>query len=207
MEDISYKNLETLVQEIQSAIKNINKGKFPIDQLDSLLDSARLLHERLAILQYLTEKDAFLEKKIIEKNQIDLLDAIDDEEVKKVNNEPNDEKQIKASQVQSGEKQSVVKSINELHSSPQTTLADQFGQQPIEDLNKEIGINEKFLLIENLFKGDNKAYNDAISKLNNFNGIDDAMSFFKNDLAKQYEWNLKKTQVKRFIKLIERRYQ
>ena len=38
------------------------------------------------------------------------------------------------------------KSINEMHSvSPQISLADQFGQKPIVDLNKEI-INERYIL-------------------------------------------------------------
>ena len=32
-------------------------------------------------------------------------------------------------------------------------LADKFGEQQIFDLTKEIGLNERFLLTENLFSG------------------------------------------------------
>ena len=39
-------------------------------------------------------------------------------------------------------------------SQSQTTLADQFGEQKILDLTKEIGLNERFLLTQNLFNGD-----------------------------------------------------
>ena len=127
-------------------------------------------------------------------NQINLLDAIVEEEVK-------------SDKDNSIKEDSENKSINELHSqTPQTSLADHFGQQPINDLTKEIGINERFLLTENLFNGDTKAYNDAIDNLNNFSNSEDALKYFRQDLAKNLNWNLKTTQVKRFIKLVERRY-
>ena len=100
------------------------------------------------------------------------------------------------------------KSVNEIHSdSPQTSLADQFGQQPISDLTKEIGINEKYLITENLFSGDNQACLDAIKELNEFQNIDQASDFFKNSLSKKHNWNPKSNQVKRLINLVERRYQ
>ena len=62
-------------------------------------------------------------------------------------------------------------------------------------------------MTENLFNGETNAYNEAINKLNCFSELDQAMVYFKKELAKEYEWNLKSNQVKRFIKLIERRYQ
>ena len=50
-------------------------------------------------------------------------------------------------------------------------------------------------------------YNEAINKLNCFSELEEALAYFKHDLAKEFKWNLKSNQVKRFIKLIERRYQ
>ena len=61
-------------------------------------------------------------------------------------------------------------------------------------------------MTENLFNGDTEAYNDAIDNLNNFSNSEDALKYFRQDLAKNLNWNLKTTQVKRFIKLVERRY-
>tara|TARA_B100000927_G_scaffold286787_1_gene278784 strand:- start:1039 stop:1647 length:609 start_codon:yes stop_codon:yes gene_type:complete len=200
MDEINFKSLEKLIIELKDGVFKVKDGSLPSEDFNKLLEASRLLHERLAILQYLTEKTRLSTNKtidtenLIEKNQINLLDAIVEEEVK-------------SDKDNSIKEDSENKSINELHSqTPQTSLADHFGQQPINDLTKEIGINERFLLTENLFNGDTKAYNDAIDNLNNFSNSEDALKYFRQDLAKNLNWNLKTTQVKRFIKLVERRY-
>ena len=200
MDEINFKSLEKLIIELKDGVFKVKDGSLPSEDFNKLLEASRLLHERLAILQYLTEKSQLSTNKtidaenLIEKNQINLLDAIVEEEVK-------------SDKDSSIKEDSENKSINELHSqTPQTSLADHFGQQPINDLTKEIGINERFLLTENLFNGDTEAYNDAIDNLNNFSNSEDALKYFRQDLAKNLNWNLKTTQVKRFIKLVERRY-
>ena len=200
MDEINFKSLEKLIIELKDGVFKVKDGSLLSEDFNKLLEASRLLHERLAILQYLTEKTRLNTNKtidaenLIEKNQINLLDAIVEEEVK-------------SDKDNSINEDSENKSINELHSqTPQTSLADHFGQQPINDLTKEIGINERFLLTENLFNGDTKAYNDAIDNLNNFSNSEDALKYFRQDLAKNLNWNLKTTQVKRFIKLVERRY-
>ena len=200
MDEINFKSLEKLIIELKDGVFKVKDGSLPSEDFNKLLEASRLLHERFAILQYLTEKSRLSTNKtidtenLIEKNQINLLDAIVEEEVK-------------SDKDNSIKEDSENKSINELHSqTPQTSLADHFGQQPINDLTKEIGINERFLLTENLFNGDTKAYNDAIDNLNNFSNSEDALKYFRQDLAKNLNWNLKTTQVKRFIKLVERRY-
>ena len=202
MQEINFKTLDKLILELQDGISKVKDGNFPRKEFNNLLAAARLLHERLAILQYLSEKQPLTTTKdiaidesepIVEKNQINLLDAIVEEEVK------TDTSIIASDKIN--------QSINELHSqTPQTSLADQFGQQPINDLTKEIGLNEKFLLTENLFNGSSPDYNEAINNLNNFENTDQALKYFKGELVKKYDWNIKKTQVKRFIKLVERRY-
>ena len=202
MQEINFKTLDKLILELQDGISKVKDGNLPRKEFNNLLAAARLLHERLAILQYLSEKQPLTTTKdiaidesepIVEKNQINLLDAIVEEEVK-----------TDTSIIASDE---INQSINELHSqTPQTSLADQFGQQPINDLTKEIGLNEKFLLTENLFNGSSPDYNEAINNLNNFENTDQALKYFKGELVKKYDWNIKKTQVKRFIKLVERRY-
>ena len=46
----------------------------------------------------------------------------------------------------------------------------------------------------------------TINNTDNFSNSEDALKYFRQDLAKNLNWNLKTTQVKRFIKLVERRY-
>ena len=179
--------------------------KLPHDEIESLLNSSRLLNEKLIVLKYLLEnrrKDVSSLKGVsktkesdkVEENQIDLIDVIVEEEAKSEN-------PVISSLSQS-------KSINEIHSkSPQISLADQFGQQTILDLNKEIGINERYLMTENLFSGDSKICSDSIHKLNEFENLSQAKEFLKNELFEKYNWNSKSNHVKRLINLVERRYQ
>jgi len=197
MEEINYKTLEKLIQELEKGVSKVKGGSMSSLELNSLLIASRSLHERIAILQYLKEKETSEEEietdEAVEKNQINLLDAI---------------VEVEEDVTENMEEKTDIRTINEIHAtSPQTSLAEQFGKQPILDLTKEIGINERFLLTENLFNGDTKTYNEAINKLNCFSELDEAITYFKHDLAKEFKWNLKSNQVKRFIKLIERRYQ
>ena len=141
MDGISFKSLDKLIAELQIGVNQINEGKLPEEEFNKILESARLLHERLAILQYLTEKklnrslpDTNADDGTVEKNQINLLDAIYEQEDKiEKQNQSKDESDFD---------QPSEPTVNEIHSSsPQTSLADHFGQQPIKDLTKEIGIN------------------------------------------------------------------
>ena len=135
-----------------------------------------------------------------EKNQTNLIDAIEIEEFEEI---------IETKAEETKQKKKIDeerRSVNEILSQSQTTLADQFGEQKILDLTKEIGLNERFLLTQNLFNGDAVLFEKTINRLNNCSSKEEALAFFKNDLAKTFDWNLKSTMVKKFIKLIERRY-
>jgi len=205
MEDFNFKAIENLAKVIGDGISKISTEDLHSVDIESLLSSSRLLNEKLIVLNYLLEnRKKDVSSKIIdhstkesdksEENQIDLIDVIVEEEAKSENIE------ISSS--------SASKSINEIHSnSPQTSLADQFGQQSILDLNKEIGINERYLMTENLFGGDSNQCSNSIKELNEFDNLDQAKDFLKNKLFKKYNWNLKSNYVKRLINLVERRYQ
>ena len=204
MEEFNFKSLESLASELKEGVFKINSGALISEDILYLLDSSIQLHERLAILQYLLEKEPKkesgsetknkVESTDVEENKINLIDVIVEEEAKTEKADINISNDIK--------------SVNEINSdSPQTSLADKFGQQPISDLTKEIGINEKYLITESLFSGDSQTCSTAIKDLNEFQNMDQASDFLKNTLSKKYNWNPKSNQVKRLINLVERRYQ
>ena len=56
----------------------------------------------------------------------------------------------------------------------------------VSDLTKEIGINEKYLITENLFSGDSQACSTAIKELNEFQNMEQASDFFKNSLSEKH---------------------
>ena len=67
------------------------------------------------------------------------------------------------------------------------SISSRMSYQNIKDLKSAIGINEKFLFINELFKGNMKAYNDSIILLNDCDSHDKAMEILENYRV-QYKW-------------------
>ncbi|NJN78313.1 MAG: hypothetical protein HC803_08295 [Saprospiraceae bacterium] len=70
------------------------------------------------------------------------------------------------------------------------------------------GINERFLMISELFKGNKVQYDEAIDALNSFSDFEQAKIFIIKILIPEFDWtNDKKiNQAKTFIKKVRRRY-
>lgn len=86
------------------------------------------------------------------------------------------------------------------------TVGERIKMAPIEDLRKAIGINQKYLLMNDLFHGENSAFNEALDKLNGFASGGEAMEYVNSDLAPRFKWDLEDDSVQNFIELVERRY-
>lgn len=71
----------------------------------------------------------------------------------------------------------------------------------ITDLRKAIGINDKFLMIRDLFGGSADLYNTTIDRLNAFDDIDDCMIY----IAENFSWNPDSAGAKLLVSLIERK--
>lgn len=86
------------------------------------------------------------------------------------------------------------------------SIATKLKSNPIADLKKAIGINEKFALINELFHGDINAYNDAIEVLNNATDEAAAISYLEQTLASKYGWDTADESYLKLHNLVERRY-
>lgn len=89
-----------------------------------------------------------------------------------------------------------------------TDLSQKLSASPIDDLKKALGVNEKFLYINELFGGNVNQFNSAISELNKGEDFDQARAYMEKELVESNEWmkKTKKTVAKDFIKLVRRRY-
>jgi hypothetical protein len=85
------------------------------------------------------------------------------------------------------------------------SIAEKLQAKPVEDLQKSIGINERFLFLNELFNGNPQHYSEAISRLNSFTNLQDAKSFLNDNLLVKYAWNKSSTAYLELSKLIERR--
>lgn len=97
-------------------------------------------------------------------------------------------------------------SVNERFSkSSKTTLGDKLNHLPIKNLKDSIGINMKFLFMNDLFHGENAHYNESLDKLNTFNNHQEALAYI-DTLKSKYNWEEEHPSVESFLELIERRY-
>jgi len=86
------------------------------------------------------------------------------------------------------------------------SLAEKLQKNPVSDLKKSIGINEKFAFINELFDGDLNCYNEAIDLLNKSQGHSDAVVYLEQTLVTKYNWNGESDSYLRLKDLIDRRF-
>ncbi len=84
-------------------------------------------------------------------------------------------------------------------------LSDRLQQQPVGDLKRSIGINEKFAFMNELFGGNQQQYNQSIEKLNNFSDYNEAEAHLKN-LTVEMKWNTASNTYHQLDELVKRRF-
>jgi hypothetical protein len=77
---------------------------------------------------------------------------------------------------------------------------------PINDLRSAIGISDKFLIMNQLFKGSLEQYNGAIERLNNFFSYKDA-DIFIGSLKILHDWADNLPAIEKLQHFVKRRYQ
>lgn len=97
-------------------------------------------------------------------------------------------------------------SLNDQLKQPQLELGDSLQDVPIKDLKKAIGINDKFLFINELFRGDDVMYERSIKTINGFSIYPEAEYWIKRELKLKLGWNDRNEVVKQFDQLIKRRF-
>lgn len=85
-------------------------------------------------------------------------------------------------------------------------LADKIQQKKISSLKKAIGINEKFLFINELFKGRMGEYNKAIDTLDEQTSLG-ACNTVINDLAASYDWDKKSDPYAKLQSLVVQKFE
>jgi len=77
---------------------------------------------------------------------------------------------------------------------------------PIKDLKKAIGINDQYLFINELFRGDQTMYERSIKTINSFNIYGEAELWIKRELKLKLGWNESSDVVRLFDQLVRRRF-
>ncbi len=80
-------------------------------------------------------------------------------------------------------------------------------QNRVSSIKEVIGVNEKFLFINELFDGNIQIYYDAIARLNDFENMKAAFDYL-NDLSAQYSWDADRSTatIEKLANYVQRRY-
>lgn len=85
---------------------------------------------------------------------------------------------------------------------PKDTAAEQIVKGSVVDITKAVGINDRFLLIRDLFGGSSEEYDRVMATLNSFDNLEDCMIH----IVENYDWNPNSDGAKLIMELLERKY-
>jgi hypothetical protein len=113
--------------------------------------------------------------------------------------------------------QEVVKELNEIMASNQSSLNDKLKEEvieighlltdsPVRDLKRAIGINDRFVFISELFRGDEVMYERSIKTINGFRIFPEAQYWIERELKVKLGWDESKECTRHFHQLVKRRF-
>ena len=97
-------------------------------------------------------------------------------------------------------------SLNDKLKQGKTELVEILKESPVKDLRKAIGINDRFLFINDLFRGDESMYERSIKTINSFNIHAEAEYWISRELKLKLGWSKDHATVLHFDQLVKRRF-
>jgi hypothetical protein len=87
-------------------------------------------------------------------------------------------------------------------------LSEKLSLTPIKDLTKSMGINERVLMLHELFGNNKELFAETLERLNGLTNFDEASQYLIQNIIPKYDWTADKRvkAASQFIKLVRRRY-
>lgn len=85
-------------------------------------------------------------------------------------------------------------------------VATMLDETPVRDLKKAISINDRYLFINHLFRGDENMYERSIKTINGFNIYPEAQYWIQRELKVKLSWSEDNSTVQLFDQLVKRRF-
>ncbi len=85
------------------------------------------------------------------------------------------------------------------------SIAEKLKENRVHDLKSHIGINEKFLFINELFDGNLRSYEESINRLNNCAAVSQA-ELILTELRLTHNWDMEENTARAFVDLIRRKF-
>lgn len=97
-------------------------------------------------------------------------------------------------------------SLNDKLKEDKKEIASSIKNDPVLDLRKAIGINDRYRFINELFRGDEDMYERSIKTINGFATIAEAETWIQRELKVKIGWNEANVTVKDFDQVVKRRF-
>ncbi len=97
-------------------------------------------------------------------------------------------------------------SLNDRLKEAKIELSEKLTETPIKDLRKAIGVNDRYLFLNELFRGDEAMYERSIKTIQNFSIFAEAEYWIKRELKVKIGWHDGHPVVKQFDQLVKRRF-
>lgn len=97
-------------------------------------------------------------------------------------------------------------SLNEKLKQSSIELGETLTREPLRDLKKAIGVNDRFVFVNELFRGDEVMYERSIKTINSFNVLQEAEYWIERELKLKLAWDDSKEAVHHFCQLVIRRF-
>ncbi|HWK02654.1 MAG TPA: hypothetical protein VNS58_03445 [Puia sp.] len=85
-------------------------------------------------------------------------------------------------------------------------LSAALNDTPVRDLKKAIGVNDRFVFISQLFRGDEVMYERSIKTINGFRILPEAEYWMERELKVKLGWDENREATKHFYQLVKRRF-
>jgi hypothetical protein len=97
-------------------------------------------------------------------------------------------------------------SLNEKLYEQKIELAEKLKDEPLKDIKKAIGVNDRFIFITELFREDEAMYERSLKTINHFTIYPEAEFWILRELKLKLGWNEEHPAVKQFDQLVRRRF-
>ena len=85
-------------------------------------------------------------------------------------------------------------------------LAAALNDTPVRDLKKAIGVNDRYVFISQLFRGDEVMYERSIKTINGFRILPEAEYWMERELKVKLGWDENREATRHFYQLVKRRF-
>jgi hypothetical protein len=97
-------------------------------------------------------------------------------------------------------------SLNDKLKSDVSDLKSALNDTPVRDLRKAIGVNDRYVFINQLFRGDEVMYERSVKTINGFRILPEAEYWMERELKVKLGWDENREITRHFYQLVKRRF-